>query len=210
MRKILIVDDHELVRRGLRGLLLEKFPGSRIAEATNSREDRGKIHGTIWDLVLLDINIPGRNGFEVLSELRRLHPQTPVIVLTVYPEEEFALRAFKLGANAYLSKRSASEELIAAVQKALSGGKYITPSLAERLAEAVGDNAVQVPHENLTERELQVLRLVAMGKSTREIAAELNLSVKTIATYRARISEKAGLATNVEIARYAMQHHLVE
>jgi DNA-binding NarL/FixJ family response regulator len=210
MRNILIVDDHEVVRRGLRSLLAEKMPGSRFVEAATSAEAEARIFEGRWDLILLDLNLPGRNGLEVLDLSRKHCPKTPVIVLSMYPEAEFALRAIKLGAQAYLNKQSASEELLAAVHKVLAGGKYITTSLAEQLTSALTAETATAPHESLTERELQVLRLVAMGKTTKEIAAELHLSAKTIATYRSRIAAKTGLSTTVGITRYAMQHHLVE
>ncbi|MCX8156088.1 MAG: response regulator transcription factor [Verrucomicrobiae bacterium] len=210
MRNILIVDDHEIVRRGLRALLAEKMPGTRFEEAATSAEAEAKIFQGRWDLILLDLNLPGRNGLEVLDMARRHCPKTPVIVLTVYPEAEFALRAIKLGAQAYLNKQTAAEELLAAVNKVLSGGKYITTTLAEQLTSALSTETPVAPHESLTERELQVLRLVAQGRTTKEIAAELHLSAKTIATYRSRIAAKTGLSTTVGITRYAMQHRLVE
>lgn len=210
MRNILIVDDHEIVRRGLRSLLAEKMPGTRFEEAATSAEAEAKIFQGRLDLILLDLNLPGRNGLEVLDLARKHCPKTPVIVLTVYPEAEFALRAIKLGAHAYLNKQTASEELLAAVQKVMAGGKYITTSLAEQLTSALTADTPAAPHESLTERELQVLRLVAQGRTTKEIAAELHLSAKTIATYRSRIAAKTGLATTVGITRYAMQHRLVD
>ncbi len=163
-----------------------------------------------WDLVVLDINMPGRNGLEVLSEARRLCPRTPVLVLSMYPEEEFALRAFKLGAAGYINKRSASNELMAAVKKVMAGGKYVTSALAEKLAAVISGEAKHELHETLSARELQVLRMIALGKTIKEIGAELALSEKTVATYRARIAEKLGLTTNVELTRYAIRHKLVE
>lgn len=211
MRNILIVDDHEVVRRGLRSLLAEKMPGTHFEEAATSAEAEAKILlQDRWDLILLDLNLPGRNGLDVLTTARKHCPRTPVIVLTVFPEAEFALRAIKLGAQAYLNKQSAADELLVAVNKVLAGGKYITPALAQQLASALTADTPAAPHASLTERELQVLRLVALGKTTKEIAAELSLSTKTIATYRSRISAKTGLSTTVSITRYAMQHHLVE
>ena len=162
------------------------------------------------DAVILDLTMPGRSGLEVLEEARRLRPKTPVLVLTAYPEAQFAVRSFKLGASGYLTKQSVSDELVTAIQRILAGGKYVTASLAERLAVSLGGTDDQAPHEALSNRELQVLRLIAVGKSIKETAAELALSEKTVATYRTRISEKAGLKTNVEIARYALKHGLVE
>lgn len=209
MTRILIVDDHEVVRRGLRQVLAEAFPGAAVEEADRSETALGAIAGTAWDLVLLDVNIPGRGGLEVLEDAKRLRPTMPVLVVSAYPEEEFAVRCIRLGASGYLSKDAASVELVAAARKVLSGGKYVTARLAERLMDVLGGDAPAAAHEALSSRELQVLRLVAGGKTSKEIAAELHLSEKTIATYRARISEKLGLSTIVELTRYALQHGLV-
>ena len=210
MTKILIADDHELVRRGLRQILAETFSELVVGEAGDARQTLQAVTKRSWDIVLLDINMPGRSGIEVLQDLRRLYPRLPVIVLSAYPEKDYAVRAFKLGAAGYVSKQSASRELIAAVRKALAGGRYITPSLAEVLAATVAGEAPALPHEALSNRELQVLRLVALGKPLKEIASELSLSEKTIGTYRMRIARKLRLSTNVELARYAARHKLVD
>ena len=163
-----------------------------------------------WDVILLDINMPGRSGLDVLQDIRRLHPQLPVVVLSAFPEKDYAVRAFKLGAAGYVSKQGASGELLAAIRKALSGGRYVTPLLAEVLAATISGATPAFPHELLSNRELQVLRLVALGKPLKEIASDLSLSEKTIGTYRMRISQKIGLSTNVELARYAVHHKLVD
>jgi DNA-binding NarL/FixJ family response regulator len=210
MTRILIADDHEVLRRGLKAILAEAFPDLVAGEAADARQTLELAEKRHWDVVLLDINMPGRSGLEVLQDLKRLHPQLPVVVLSVFPEKDYAVRAFKLGASGYVSKQSASRELLAAIRKALAGGHYVTPLLAEALAATVAGTAPAVPHELLSNRELQVLRLVALGKPLKEIAAELSLSEKTIGTYRTRISQKIGLSTNVELARYAMQHKLVD
>jgi two-component system invasion response regulator UvrY len=211
MTRVLIVDDHEIVRHGLREILTTRM-GSEVAvaQAMDAAEAISLLIKNEWDLLLLDINRPGRSGLEVLEEARRLRPKTPVLVLTSYPEEEFAVRAFKLGAAGYLTKQSASDELITALQRILAGRKYVTASLAERLASNLGAPDEQAPHAALSHRELQVLRLVAVGRSTKEIAVDLALSEKTVATHRTRISEKTGLRSNVEIARYALKQGLVE
>lgn len=209
MKRILIVDDHEVVRRGLRDILREAVAEAEIGEACNAREAAEQLAKAAWDLVLLDLNLPGRSGLELLADLRAQHPALPVLVLSVYPEEEYALRAIRLGASGYLTKQSASDELRAAVSKTLAGGKYVTATLAERLAQALGGQLDQKPHEALSPRELQILCLVASGQTLKEIAADLNLSEKTIGTYRTRISEKLGLRTNVELTRYALQNQLV-
>jgi DNA-binding NarL/FixJ family response regulator len=207
--RILIVDDHEVVRRGLRQVLAEAFPDASIEEADSSETALAAIASTPWDLVLLDVNIPGRSGLEVLEDARRLRPGLQVLVVSAYPEEEFAIRCIRLGAAGYLTKNAASAELVAAARKALAGGKYVTARLAERLMDVLGGDAQPAAHEALSTRELQVLRLVASGKTSKEIASELHLSEKTIATYRARISEKLGISTIVELTRYALQHGLV-
>lgn len=208
--KVLIADDHEIVRRGLRDLLTKEFGQIEVGEAGDSRSTIAMLEQGDWDLVVLDINMPGRNGLELLSEARRLCPKTPVLILSMYPEEEFALRAFKLGAAGYINKRSAATELLAAVKKVMTGGKYITPGLAEKLAAVISGELTHEPHEALSARELQVLRMIALGKTIKEIAAELALSEKTVATYRARIAEKLALTSNVELTRYAIRHKLVE
>ncbi len=208
--KILIADDHELIRHGLRGLLREHFPEARIAEAATAKEAVAAALEGGWDLALVDINMPGRSGLELIRDLRQMHPALPVLVVSAHTEEDFALRALKLGAAGYVSKLSAADILVAAVKKVLSGGRYVSPAVAEKLAQAAAEGWSGTPHENLSHREMQVLQMIATGKTIKEIAAELALSEKTIATYRSRISEKLGLSTNVELTRYAMQHGLVE
>jgi len=204
----LIVDDHELVRRGLRGLLLDEYPAARIAEAGSAREALEIADGVDYCLALVDINLPGRDGLELLRDLKRLYPSLPVLVVSAHTEEEFAIRALKLGAAGYVSKQSASDVLVSAVKKVLGGGRHISPIVAERLARAVSEGWEGQPHETLSHRELQVLKKIAEGRSIKEIAAELTLSEKTIATYRSRISDKLQLSSNVELTRYAMLHHL--
>ena len=209
MTRVLIADDHEIVRRGLKGILAEEVVDLEVGEARDSRDAIEAVRKEDWDVLLLDINMPGRNGLEVLEEVKRLRPRLPVLVLSVYPEEDYAVRACKLGASGYLTKQSASDELLAAFRKVLHSGRYVTASLAERLAAALGDPFPQEPHEALSNRELQVLRLIATGRTIKEIAADLSLSEKTVGTYRARISDKMALRTNVELTRYALQHGLV-
>ena len=210
MTRVLIADDHEIVRHGLHGILTTRLGEVAVSEAKDAGEAINLLIKQEWDLVLLDINMPGRSGLEVLEESKRLQPKTPVLVLTSYPEAQFALRAFKLGASGYITKQSVANELITAVQRVLAGGKYVTASLAERLASCVGETGEEAPHEALSNRELQVLRLIALGNSMKRIAEDLALSEKTVATYRTRISEKTGLKTSVEIARYALKQGLVE
>ena len=210
MLKIMLADDHPVVREGLKEILTRELGRLKIAEARDAREAAELLTKETWDLILLDINMPGRSGLEVLGDARRLAPETPVLVLSVYPEKEFAIRAFKLGAAGYLNKQTACDELIAAVKQVLGGGKYVTASLAEFMAGSLGKNPERAPHETLSDRELLVLRLIATGKTLKEIAGELSLSEKTVGTYRMRIADKMHLASNVELTRYALQHKLVD
>jgi DNA-binding NarL/FixJ family response regulator len=210
MTRILIVDDHELVRRGLRQILAEAFADLVVEEASDARQALKAADSQPWDMVLLDINMPGRSGIDVLQDLRSSHPRLPVVVLSAFPEKDYALRVLKLGALGYVCKQSAGSELLAAVRKGLAGGRYITPALGEVLAASFAGESPAAPHELLSNRELQVLRAVAFGRSLKEIAAEMSLSEKTIGTYRLRISRKLGLGSNVELARYATIHKLVE
>jgi two-component system, NarL family, invasion response regulator UvrY len=208
--KILIADDHEIVRRGLKETLADEFDDLRVGEARDAQEAIEAVRKQAWDIVLLDIKMPGRSGLEVLEELKKLSPKMPVVIISAFPQEEYALRAFKLGASGYVSKESASDEVFGAVRKALAGGRYVTPLLAEKLAATLAGDAPLTPHEGLSNREMEVLRLIAAGKTIKEVAAELNLSEKTVGTYRLRLSKKMGLSTNVELARYALQHKLVD
>jgi DNA-binding NarL/FixJ family response regulator len=210
MTRVLIADDHEILRHGLRDILTARLGQVAVGEARNAGEAIQLLIQEEWDLVLLDINMPGRSGLEVLEEARRLRPRTPVLILTSYPEEQWAVRAFRLGAAGYLTKHEASEQLITAVKRVLAGGKYVTASLAERLPSSLGEADERAPHEALSQRELQVLRLIAVGRTMKEVAGELALSEKTVATYRTRITEKTGLKSNVDIARYALKQGLVE
>ena len=208
--RILIADDHELIRHGLRGLLRDHFPEVRITEASTAKEAAAAALRGNWDLALVDINMPGRSGLELIRDLRQMHPALPLLAVSAHTEEDFALRALKLGAAGYVSKQSAADVLVAAVKKVLSGGRYVSPAVAEKLAQAAAEGWSGTPHENLSHREMQVLQMIATGKTIKEIAGELALSEKTIATYRSRISEKLGLSTNVELTRYALQHSVVE
>lgn len=208
--RVLIADDHEIVRRGLRELLTKELGRVEVGEAGDSRSTMEQLASGRWDLLVLDINMPGRSGLEILEEARRLCPKMPVLVLSMYPEEEFAVRAFKLGASAYINKRCAAEELVVAIRKIMTGGKYVTPALAERILADISGEKPAAPHQLLSPRELQVLRMIASGKTMKEVAYELALSEKTVATYRARVAEKLGLSTNVELTRYAIKHGLVE
>jgi len=210
MKNVLLADDHPMVRRGLKQMLEDEFPGVQIGEASDAASTLEAANGRAWDLILLDINLPGRSGLEVLDDLKASSPDVPVLVFSIFPEKDYAMRAFKLGASGFLCKKSDSDELLVAVKKVLAGGRYVTPALAETLAAALAGETPAVPHETLSNRELEVLRKIANGQTVKEIASELNLSEKTIGTYRARISEKLRLSTNVELTRYALQHKLVD
>lgn len=208
--KILIADDHDVIRQGLKRILEGEIASLTIGEAGTGAEALEAVRREPWDIVLLDINMPGRGGLEVLEEFRQVCPKTPVLVVSAFPEADYAMRAIKLGAAGYLNKRCASDELLGAIRKVLAGGRYVTEPLAEKLARHLSGETLAAPHETLSNRELQVLRLVSAGKTLKEVAAEMRLSEKTVGTYRARISDKMHLSTNVELTRYALQHHLVD
>jgi DNA-binding NarL/FixJ family response regulator len=208
--RVLVADDHPLVRRGLRDLLLDHFPAAEIVEAGDAREALAAIAEGSWQLALIDLNLPGRGGLDLLRDLKHLRSEIPLLVVSAHTEEEFALRALKLGAAGYVSKQSAPDVLVGAVKKVLSGGRYVSAAVAEKLVQAMAEGWSLTPHENLSVREMQVLQRIAAARSVKEIAGELALSEKTIATYRSRISAKLGLGTNVELTRYAMQHGLTE
>ena len=206
----MLVDDHEVVRRGLRQLLADGYPDAEFGEAGTAPAARDAMTRERWNLLLLDINLPGCSGLELLAQARQLCPQTAVLVLSVYSEEEFAVRAFKLGAAGYLTKASVADEILLAIRRVLDGRKYVSAALALHMAEMLDNSNGHALHEALSPRELEVLRLVAVGRTVKDIAASLLLSEKTIATYRSRLSGKLGVSTNVELARYALQNGLVD
>ena len=209
MLKILIADDHPIVRQGLKQIISE-IPDMVVAdEATDGWEVLSKIRNGNYDVVVLDITMPGKDGMDVLTQLKYEKPELPVLMVSMHPEEQFAIRALRAGASGYLTKESAPDELVTAIWKVSAGGRYVTPSLAEKLAFMV-QKVEQLPHETLSDREYQVMRLIASGKTITDIAQELSLSVKTISTYRTRILEKMRLENNAELIHYAIQNHLVE
>jgi DNA-binding NarL/FixJ family response regulator len=208
--RILIVDDHSIIRQGLRQILSDAFPKSVFGEATSGGEALEQVEKNRWDIVLLDITMPGKSGVDVLKQIVDAQPNIAVLVLSMHPEEQYAVRVLKSGAAGYITKNTASEEVIGAIKKVLSGGKYVSAALAENLAANLNTPGGSAPHETLSDREYQVMRLIALGRSVKEIAFELNLSVKTISTYRTRIMEKTKLKTNAEIIRYAVHEKLVE
>ena len=210
MINVLIADDHALVRRGIREVLEESKDIRVPGEAANAPEVLELLKQRHWDVVVLDINLPGRSGLDLLEDLHRERPQLPVLILTVYSEEQYAVRALKSGAAGYLTKETVPERLVEAVRKVVQGGRYITPTLAERLASMVRTGFEGAPHELLSEREFRVFRLLSGGKTVTEIAEAMNLSVKTVSTYRARALEKLGLKSNAELTQYAIRNGLVE
>jgi two-component system invasion response regulator UvrY len=210
MLKILIADDHAIVRQGLKQIVTETQDMIVAGEASNGQELLNKINEGDYDVVVLDITMPHKNGMDVLRELRTKWPRLPVLMLSIYPEEHYALRALKAGASGYLTKESAPEELVVAIRKISRGGKYISPSLAEKLALELEIGRDQAPHETLSDREYQVLCMIASGKTVMEIAQELTLSEKTISTYRSRILEKMQMKNNAELTYYAIKNQLVE
>ena len=209
-QRILIADDHGIVRKGLKNTLEEELGRMTFGEAENGRQALEQVYKQEWDLVLLDINMEGRSGLEVLQEIHKARPELPVLILSMYSEEEFAVRALKQGAAGYISKRRASEELVGAVKKVLAGGRYISAAVAERLAADLQLESEKRLHESLSNREFQLLRLIATGKSLKEIAAELFISVKTVGTYHTRLLEKMGMGSDIELTRYALANKLVE
>ncbi|HKE13290.1 MAG TPA: response regulator transcription factor [Kofleriaceae bacterium] len=208
--RILLVDDHAVLRRGVRQLLAEDLPGAVFGEAASGPAALELVRDQRWSLVVLDLSIPGRDGLDVLKESRALAPDLPVLVLSMHGEEQYAIRALRAGAAGYVTKESAPEELTRAVRKALGGGRYVSPTMAERLAAAVVDAGSRPPHESLSDRELQVLLLLARGKSVKEIGVALALSEKTISTYRTRVLDKMNMGSNAELMRYALRVGLVE
>ena len=210
MIRILIADDHEIFRRGLKQIVAEVPDMSVVGEAANAEEVLGLTRGRKCDVIVLDISMPGRSGLEALRELKQSRPKLPVLVLSMHSEEEYAVRAMRANAAGYLTKRSAPKELIGAIRKVVGGGKYVSPSLAEKLASALASDISAAPHESLSDREYQVMRMIGEGMRLSEIAAALSLSEKTISTYRARIMEKMGMRKNSELIRYAIQQKLVE
>jgi len=209
---ILLVDDHAVVRRGLRELLGEEFPRVEFGEAASGSEALAQLAARSWGLVILDMSLPGRDGLEILKEALVLQPGVPIMMLSVHGEDQYAIRALKAGAAGYVTKETAADDLTAAVRKVLQGGKYVSPRLAEQMVATLStrNGTTQLLHEGLSDRELEVLRMLAVGKSVKEIGADLALSEKTISTYRTRIIGKMKMRSNAELMRYALRAGLVE
>ena len=209
MIRILIADDHAVVRRGLKHIVSEQPDMTVDGEAENARQVLDLVRTDKWDVIVLDINMPGRSGLEVLKELRREHPKLPVLVLSVHPEDQYGVRVLKAGAAGYLTKDSASDELVRAIRKVHRGGKYVSASLAEVLAFELETETDRPRHKSLSDREYQVMTMIASGKTVGEIGKELSLSVKTISTYRARVLGKMKMRTNAELTHYAIKNQLL-
>jgi len=209
MLKILIADDHPVVRRGLKQIIADSGDMAVGDEAADGWEVLSKVRASDYDVVLLDVAMPGIDGLDVLTQLRHEKPRLPVLMLSMYPEEQFAIRAFRAGASGYVTKESAPDELVGAIRKVSTGGKYVSSALAEKLALDLERGGKQPPHETLSDREYQVMSLIASGKTVTGIARELSLSVKTISTYRSRILEKMNLKNNAELTNYAIKNGLI-
>jgi DNA-binding NarL/FixJ family response regulator len=207
--KILVIDDHEVVRRGVKQILEEVFPHVEVGEADTGQKGIAAVRQEPWDLAIVDISLPDQSGLELLCELHSTAPQLPLMVLSLHPEEQYAVRAFRAGAKAYLTKQTAPEELARAVKQVLTGRMYVTASLGERMAGGLNKNPTGPVHHTLSEREFEVLVLLAQGQSVKHIAQSLALSIKTVSTYRARLLDKLQLSTTAELIRYALDHHLV-
>jgi two-component system invasion response regulator UvrY len=208
--RILMADDHALIRKGLKQVLSDEFPNIEIGEAGNAREALSLAARQPWDAVLLDITMPGQSGLDVLKQIKQLHPKTPVLVLSMHPEDQYALRALKAGAAGYLTKNTASEMVATALRKVLAGGTYISSSLAEDIAHHMSDPGSPAPHQTLSDREYQIMSALASGKTVKEISFDLGLSIKTISTYRTRLLRKLKLTTTAELIRYAIHEGLVQ
>jgi two-component system, NarL family, invasion response regulator UvrY len=206
---ILIADDHAIVRKGLVELIREAYPTANIVEVVNSLEVLAQVDKQVWNIILMDISMPGRNGIDTLKQIRANGVNTPILMLSAHPEDQYALRVLKAGASGFLNKESATDELLAAVHKVLAGKKYISAAVAEKLADSQTHASDTATHQQLSDREMQVLQQLASGKTVSEVAEELLLSVNTISTYRARVLEKLSLNNNAELTRYAMDHGLV-
>ncbi|HOJ51256.1 MAG TPA: response regulator transcription factor [Syntrophales bacterium] len=207
--RLLIADDHPIVREGLKKIIAADQEMEVVAEAGTGEEVLALLKGKKFDCIILDISMPGENGLVITREIKSHHPQLPVLIVSMYPEEQFAIRAFRAGASGYLTKTSAPTELLAAIRKVSKGGRYVSSSLAERLTYYVSGQGTALPHESLSDREYQIMLMIASGKTTAEIAEELSLSVKTISAYRTNILEKLHLKNAVELTRYAIEHGLI-
>src|SRR5579864_5763106 len=210
MTRILIADDHAILRRGLKEILMRELEDAACGEAENAQQVLTQIQNQEWDVLILDVTMPGRSGLDVLRDLKTLRPKLPVLVLSMHPEDQYGKRILKAGAAGYMNKDTAPEELIKAIRKVRSGGRYVSAALAEKLALDLGVDTERPTHEILSGREFEVLRMLASGKTVSQIAEDLHLSATTVSTYRARILEKTRMTTTAELMHYALQNHLIE
>ncbi len=208
--KILIVDDHAVVRQGIKQIISDMSEACEVGEAGNGGDAMQLLRRESWDLVLLDIGLPGKNGIEVLKQIRAEWKRLPVLILSMYSEDQYALRAIRAGASGYMTKEMAPDELLNAIAKVRNGGRFISPEVAEKLVFDLDEQSDEMPHQSLSDREFEVLRLIASGKTVSEIGEQLSLSVKTISTYRSRILEKMKMKHNAELTHYAISNQLVE
>lgn len=209
MVRILIADDHAIVRKGIKHLLLEQYPTAIIVETSDAEDLISKVMEQEWDVVISDMSMPGRSGLEALEQIREISPQLPVLIMSMYPEDQYALRVLKAGGAGYLGKETIHEDLIKAIETVRVGRKFITPSIAEKLANALDTDPNRPLHEELSNREFDVFRLLATGKSITDIASQLSLSATTVSTYRARVLTKMNMRSNAELTRYALENNIV-
>lgn len=208
--RVLIADDHAIVRQGLRQILSETEDMLVAGEAADGLDALHLAREQSWDVVLLDVSMPNRNGIDTLKQLKKEFPRLPVLMLSMHPEEQYAVRALKSGASGYVTKQSAPDQLVTAIRQVASGRKYVSPSLAMKLAEAIAENNDRPPHETLSNREYQIFCLIAAGRPLTQIAEQISISVKTVSEYRKRILEKMKLESNAELIHYGLKHGLVE
>lgn len=210
MIRILIADDHAIVRKGLEQIIHEAYPSAELGGAKDAEELMAKLMESSWDIVLCDLKMPGRSGLDALHQIRQIYPSLPVLIMSMYPEDQYALRVLKAGASGYLGKDNIHEDIIKAIRTVLLGKKFITPTVAEKLADAIGAKNEEITlHEKLSDREFDVFKLLAEGRSVSDIAEQLSLSVTTVSTYRSRILEKMLMKSNADLTRYALDNRLI-
>jgi len=209
MLRILIADDHAIIRKGLKQILLEEYPSAIIEEVKDAEEVIKKTINSEWDIIICDLSMPGRSGLDVVQQVKQNFPKLPVLILSIHPEEQYAIRVLKAGAAGYLSKDAATEELVIAVQRVLQGRKYISASIAEKMATELDHDSNKPPHEILSDREFDIFKMISAGKTVSEIAEQFSLSITTVSTYRARLLVKMNMKTNAELTRYALENKLI-
>lgn len=209
MIRILIADDHAIVRKGLKQILFEHYPSATIGEASDAETLINKIMTDTWDVVICDMSMPGRSGLDALNQIKQAAPKLPVLIMSMHPEDQYALRVLKAGAAGYLGKETIHDDIAKAIDTVLRGKKFITPAIAEKLANAFDAGTAVQLHENLSDREFDVFKLLASGKSVTEIGEQLSLSATTVSTYRSRIMEKMGMRSNADLTRYAIEHKFI-